>query len=165
MALLDEYIRQYGTRLYGLCRSLCGSIPEAEDLYQDTWLRVLQKFDQYDPARPFEPWLTTICVNQYRSLLRRLKGAPQVLFSGDREQQDLLESVPAPEPPDYSALYEAVAALPQAYRLVIVLFYFEDQDLAATARILGVPEGTVKSRLSRARQKLKEALNDESIPI
>ena len=65
--MLDSYIAQYGRRLYGLCRSLCSTREDADDLYQDTWLKVLKCLDLYDPSRPFEPWLTRICVNTYRS--------------------------------------------------------------------------------------------------
>ena len=73
---IDEYIQLYGPRLYGLCLTLCRSEPEAEDLYQETWLRVVEQFHRYDPAREFEPWLTRICVNLYRNLLRRLVRSP-----------------------------------------------------------------------------------------
>ena len=65
-SVLDAYIRQYGRRLYGLCLTLCGSVQEAEDLYQDTWLKALRYFSRYDPQLPFAPWLTKICVNTYR---------------------------------------------------------------------------------------------------
>ena len=50
-SLLDEYIRQYGRRLYGLCRTLCRDPFDADDLYQETWLRALRHWEQYDPAR------------------------------------------------------------------------------------------------------------------
>ena len=153
--LLDPYIRQYGRRIYGLCRSLCRNVHDAEDLYQDTWLKALDKLDQYDPARPFEPWIARICVNTYRSALRRLARSPLRPFPEDLD-------VPAPEREDYGPLYEAVGRLPEKLRVTVVLYYFRDLDAAETAQALGVPQGTVKSRLSRARKLLKEALRDES---
>lgn len=152
--MLDPYIRQYGRRIYGLCRSLCPSVQDAEDLYQDTWLKALDKLDQYDPARSFAPWIARICVNTYRSTLRRLARSPLRPFPEGLD-------VPAPEGEDYSPLYEAVGQLPEKLRVAVVLYYFEDLDAAETARALGVPQGTVKSRLSRARKLLKEALRDE----
>ena len=153
--LLDPYIRQYGRRIYGLCRSLCSSVQDAEDLYQDTWLKALDKLDQYDPARPFAPWIVRICVNTYRSALRRLARSPLQPFPEGLE-------VPAPEREGYGPLYEAVRRLPEKLRLAVVLYYFQDLDAAEAAKVLGVPLGTVKSRLSRARKLLKEALSDES---
>ena len=160
--LIDQYIQQYGRRLYGLCRSLCPNRFDADDLYQETWLRVVKHFSQYDPGRDFEPWLTRICVNTYRSTLRRLAGSPLLDFSSGEDKDRLLDSIPAPEQKDYTPLYEAVGKLPEKLRLTVVLFYFRGQDLASAAELLRIPVGTVKSRLNKARKQLKEALTDET---
>lgn len=160
--LIDRYIQRYGRRLYGLCRSLCPNRFDADDLYQETWLRVVKNISQYDPGRDFEPWLTRICVNTYRSTLRRLARSPLLDFSSGEDKDRLLDSVPAPEEKDYRPLYEAVGRLPEKLRLAVVLFYFQGEDLASAARVLGIPEGTVKSRLNKARKLLKEALADET---
>ena len=158
---MDQYIRQYGRRLYGLCRTLCASPHDADDLYQDTWLKAVKAFDQYDPARPFEPWLTRICVNTHRSSLRRLARSPIFNgFSTTEEKESALNRVPAPAKPDYLPLYDAIDSLPEKLRVTVVLFYFEDMDIHTTAQVLGVPPGTVKSRLNKARSKLKEVLLD-----
>ena len=159
--MFDQYIRQYGKRLYGLCLSLCANTHDADDLYQDTWLRALQSFAQYDASRAFEPWLTKICINTYRNALRRIARSPFVSFSSTDEQDTLLQSVPAPEKPDYSALHQAIDTLPDKLRLAVIAFYFQDMDMAATAQALSIPVGTVKSRLSKARKILKEVLHDE----
>ncbi len=152
---MDQYIRQYGRRLYGLCRSLCRNVQDADDLYQDTWLKALDKLDSYDPGLPFEPWITRICVNTYRNALRRLARSPvRPMEEG--------EDFPAAEDSDYAPLYEAVRGLPEKLRVTVVLYYFRDMDTAGTAEVLGVPQGTVKSRLSKARKLLKEVLEDAS---
>lgn len=158
--MLDPYIAQYGRRLYGLCLSLCGTPHAAEDLYQDTWLKALVHFAQYDPARPFEPWLTGICVNLYRNRLRRLARSPVFSFASGEEQERVLQSVPEPEPPDYTPLYAAVQRLPEKLRVTVILYYFQDMDIARAAAVLRVPQGTVKSRLNKARKQLKEVLTD-----
>lgn len=158
---MDQYIRQYGRRLYGLCLTLCANPWDAGDLYQETWLRALRFFHRYDPSQPFEPWLTKICVNTYRSSLRRLARSP--VFNGfqtNEEKDAALARVPAPERPDYLPLYQAVDSLPEKLRVTVILFYFQDLDVQGTARVLGIPPGTVKSRLNKARTKLKEALTD-----
>ena len=160
--MIDQYIRQYGKRLYGLCLSLCANQFEADDLYQDTWLRVMKNISQYDSNRDFEPWLTKICVNTYRNALRRIARSPLLNFKTNEEKDAMLCAVPAAENPDYSSLYEAIERLPEKYRLVVILFYFEDMDVAATADAMGIPEGTVKSRLSKARKLLREVLEDET---
>lgn len=158
--MIDEYIRQYGKRLFGLCLSLCGNRHDAEDLYQDTWLKVLKEIRRYDESRPFEPWLTQICVNTYRNELRRLSRAPFVQFSSNETRDQLFATLAAPEQKDHLDLYRAIDALPEKIRLTVILFYFRDMDVNQTAQTLGIPPGTVKSRLNKARKLLKEVLTD-----
>ena len=160
--MIDHYIQQYGRRLYGLCRSLCSNSFDADDLYQETWLKVVKHISQYDPSREFEPWLTRICVNTYRSTLRRLAKSPLLDFSNGEEKDRLLASIPAQEERNYAPLYEAVSKLPEKLRLTVILFYFRGEDLASTAQILNIPVGTAKSRLNKARKLLKEVLTDEA---
>lgn len=160
--MIDQYIQQYGRRLYGLCRSLCPNPFDADDLYQETWLRVVKHISKYDPSREFEPWLTRICVNAYRSTLRRLAKSPLLDFSNGEEKDRLLASIPAPEEKDYAPLYEAVGKLPEKLRLAVILFYFRGKDLNSAAQILNIPVGTAKSRLNKARKLLKEMLSDET---
>lgn len=161
--MIDQYIRDYGKRLYGLCTFLCANSYEAEDLYQETWLKVVKNISKYDATKDFEPWLTTICVNTYRNTLRRIARSPIFnTFATTEEKEELLNSVPAPEGKDYSSLYAAVDALPEKLRLTVLLFYFRDMDIDSTAAVLGIPPGTVKSRLNKARKLLKEVLADET---
>lgn len=158
--MIDSYIRTYGRRLYGLCLSLCGNTHDAEDLYQETWLRVLDQLHRYDPSRPFEPWLTQICVNLYRNELRRLSRAPFVQFTSNESRDALFATLAAPDRQDHLDLYRAIDDLPEKLRLTVILFYFRQMDLAETASMLKVPAGTVKSRLNKARKLLKEVLTD-----
>ena len=159
---MDQYIRKYGKRLYGLCMTLCADKHEADDLYQDTWVKVLKQFDTYDPSRDFEPWLTRLCVNTYRDRLRRLSRSPFLNFSSNETKEAFLLTATAPEKKDYSDLYAAIDQLPEKLRLTIILFYFQDMDIEKTAQTLGIPTGTVKSRLHKARIQLKEVLGRET---
>ena len=159
---MDQYIRKYGKRLYGLCMTLCADKHEADDLYQDTWVKVLKRFDTYDPSRDFEPWLTRLCVNTYRDRLRRLSRSPFLNFSSNETKDAFLLTATAPEKEDYSDLYAAIDQLPEKLRLTIILFYFQDMDIEKTAQTLGIPTGTVKSRLHKARIQLKEVLGRET---
>lgn len=162
--MLGQMIARYGRRLYGLCVTLCAGSPlEPDELYQETWLRALERLAQYDPTRPFEPWLTQICVNLYRSSLRRFLRSPVWNgFSTGEEKERALEAVIAEEPKDYTPLRQAVDKLPERLRMTVILFYYRDCNLEDTARILRIPPGTVKSRLSRARQLLRKELADET---
>ena len=161
--MIDQYIRQYGKRLYGLCLTLCANSFDADDLYQDTWLKAVKNISQYDESREFEPWLTRICVNTYRNRLRRIMKSPIFdAFSSEEEKTAVMESIAAPESEDYSRLHEAIDRLPEKLRITVILFYFRDMDIEQTAQALNIPPGTVKSRLSKARKLLKEVLSHET---
>lgn len=159
---MDQYIRKYGKRLYGLCMTLCADKHEADDLYQDTWVKVIRSIDTFDTSKDFEPWLTRLCVNTYRDKLRRLARSPFLNFTSNEAKDAVFSTVLAPEQEDYSDLYAAIDQLPEKLRLAIILFYFEDMDITKTAETLGIPPGTVKSRLNKARKLLKEVLTDET---
>jgi RNA polymerase sigma factor, sigma-70 family len=158
---LDQKIAQYGRRLYGLCVKLCGNPYDADDLYQETWLRVCSKYRRYDPSQPFEPWLTAVCVNAYRDSLRRRKFEKLIAAFDDDESRDkAMNSVGAGECPDENAeLWAAVEKLPEKYRTVVILHYFRGYDVKELSFILKAPEGTVKYRLHRARELLKGELS------
>ncbi len=120
--MIDPKIEKYGKRLYGLCLSLCRNPDHAQDLYQETWLRVIQKLDQYDNQLEFEGWLTRICVNLYRDQLRKRNRIR--IFDGfsTREEKDaLLESIPAKEKEDHRDLHQAVGRLPDKLRITVLL--------------------------------------------
>lgn len=162
--MIDQYIQQYGKRLYGLCIKLCTNTPfDADDLYQDTWMKVLKNISKYDTSKQFEPWLTKICVNIYRNTLRRIMKGP--IFNGftsKDEKNAAMERVVESKEQDYAYLHDAIDRLPEKLRITIVLFYFRDMDIASVAQVLEIPQGTVKSRLYKARKILKEVLTDET---
>ena len=121
--MIDSKIEKCGKRLYGLCLSLCRNPDHAQDLYQETWLRVIQKLDQYDNRLEFEGWLTRICVNLYRDQLRK-KNRSRIFdgFSTQEEKDALLESIPAKEKVDYRDLHQAVGRLPDKLRITVLLY-------------------------------------------
>lgn len=160
--MIDHYIEKHGRRLYGLCRTLCTNPSDADDLYQETWLKVCAKIELFDKTNEFEGWLTRICVNTYRDQLR--KKSRSLIFDGFRSQEakdTVMENVSAVEIKDSSDLHDAVERLPDKLRTTIILYYFQDLDISQTAFSLRIPAGTVKSRLNKAKKLLKEMLNDE----
>ncbi|MGN0505231.1 MAG: RNA polymerase sigma factor, partial [Lachnospiraceae bacterium] len=166
--MINQYILEYGKRLYGLCLTLCINPFDADDLYQETWLKVVKNIEKYDKSREFEPWLTAICVNTYRNTLRRIARSPFFnRFASNEEKDAALESVAAPESSflttkeEYASLHRAINGLPEKLRITVILFYFRDMEIEKTALVLGIPPGTVKSRLNKARKLLKEVLGNE----
>lgn len=157
--MFDDYISSHGKRLFGLCQKLCGNREDAEDLYQETWIKAYRFFDKYDRGKEFEAWLTSICVNTFRDMLRRQKWKSLFVFFRTNEEKDIaLSAIPVSENPDYSDVRNAVNELPEKYRLVIILYYFNGSDIEKTSEILRIPAGTVKYQLHKARELLKRRL-------
>lgn len=160
--MFDEYIKAHGKRLFGLCLKLCGHREDAEDLYQETWLKAYRFFERYDSEKEFEGWLTTLCVNTYRDMLRRQKWKSLFLLFRTNDEKDLtLGNIPAPDEPDNSEIRAAVSGLPEKYRIAITLYYWDGLDIKKTAEILSLPEGTVKYHLHKAREMLKRRLEED----
>ena len=158
---MDQYINAYGARLFGLALKLCNNREDAEDLYQETWIKAYRFIDRYDGGKEFGAWITSICVNTYRDMLRRQKWRflfPS--FQTNEEKDLLLSNIPAEElTDDDDSIRDAVNALPEKYRLAVILHYYNGLDIKMTAEALNIPEGTVKYHLHKAREILKRSLN------
>jgi DNA-directed RNA polymerase specialized sigma24 family protein len=125
----------------------------AEDAAQEAITRVFTNIRSFDATRPLEPWVRRIAVNASVDVLRR-----------EQRQSFCAEpSRPPGEPGDDGAVAEAVRALTEDKRLVIVLHYWLDCSVEQIARILDVPFGTVAARLSRAREELRVRMEEEHV--
>ena len=160
--MLDALIQSQGPRLFGLCCRLCRSRGEAEDLYQETLLKGLEQQERLLAAENPGAYLTRICVNLYRDWARRKRLLS--FISVEQKQPASLQrqlSTAGPEESlEQSLVRQAVDTLPEPYRQTVLLYYFCDQSIQQAAAALGVRPGTVKSRLGRGREMLKEVLKD-----
>jgi len=160
--VLDPFINEYGQRLYNLARKLCQNREDAEDLYQETWIKAYRFFGRYDKTRDFGAWIASICVNTYRDMRRRQKWLSLLtVFRTNEEKDYALASVPAEQPLDYGNIRDAVNTLPEKLRMAVILHYFHDMDVNKTAQTLGIPAGTVKYHLHKARTILKGRLEND----
>ncbi len=160
----NNYIEQYNADLTRLCVSLCGNISDAEDLLQDTWLKALRHYRKYDRELPFDKWLFSICVNTYKNSVNSAFLKRRKLFQNDEEERVFFSSIPQVNNStidDYIELHYAILSLSKKHRIVIVLYYFEDYSIREISQIIGIPVGTVKSRLAVAREELKRRLTNE----
>lgn len=160
----NNYIERYNADLTRLCVSLCGNISDAEDLLQDTWLKVLRHYKKYDSALPFDKWLFSICVNTYKNSVNSAFLKRRKLFQNDEEERLFFSSIPEINDitiDDYTELHNAISSLSKKHRIVIVLYYFKDYSIREISQIIGIPVGTVKSRLAVAREELKRRLTNE----
>jgi RNA polymerase sigma-70 factor (ECF subfamily) len=169
--LIDILIDRYQVALYSLCMRLTRDRSQADDLFQETWIRVIRHLDQYSHQHSFATWLYSICLNRYRDTRRKQRRWLRrlVSFAGAPEHQTAVADTQAPEPgPEQLAIgsetgravTRAVQGLPDSHRLPILLHYFFDLSVEETSQALAVPPGTVKSRLYSGRQKLKALLEE-----
>ena len=140
-------------QLYRVSCGLLQSEADREDAVQETILRAWEKLDTLKHEEFFQTWVVRILINECRSIGRQ-RG--RVL---PMDELPVSESA-APSGERTIELRRAVTALPDALRLPVILHYVEGYDVAETGKILGIPSGTVKSRLSRARKQLKLELEE-----
>lgn len=165
-AAWEELLRVHHRKTYNLCYRFTGNVTEAEDLAQEIFIKIFQTLGSFDPAQAqFSTWLNRVSRNHLVDHYRRTRrdrateslddedaginprAGPASDTSAaleDRERKDLLQA--------------ALARLSPEMREVVILRDLQDMDYAEIAQVLGVPEGTVKSRINRGRLELARAL-------
>jgi len=168
--LLDRLIEQYQYRLFRYLLFLTGSKETAEDLFQETWLRVLERGGQYTGKWEFGTWLFAIARHLMIDLRKR-KNLPEPLSAAGEEDKPLeVETTGDPSAFELLARREegerlaaALGRLPAVYREVLVLRFHEDLALEEIAAVVDAPLSTVKSRLYRGLDALRELLEGARI--
>lgn len=152
-----ELVDRYKDAVYHLCFSVLHDEAAAEDIAQETFIAAYYKLHQYDDKRRFSTWLFAVATNKSLTYLKQnrrvVSGEDGIL---DRYASH--ESGPS-EQAERSEIRHAVDALPPKYRTVVSLYYWEGMEYQAIADVLGVPEGTVKGWLHRAKKQLRKELS------
>ena len=165
----DILLRPHLDRLYRLSFRLAGSKPEAEDLFQDVLVKAFARLDNLLDVREPGPWLCRVMYNHFIDNRRRFARARLVCVEESQLRGQSLDSLPGDLDPvrdaerldDIMRLGQALATLSDEHRVVILLHDIEDYKLAEIHQITGDPVGTIKSRLHRARARLREALGTD----
>lgn len=177
--VFEELVRRYEKELYGYLRHYLGDAEAAEDVFQQTFLQVHLKCDQFEPGRKVRPWLYTVATNQaidcQRYTKRHRMSSLDRIVRGDSDDDtgvlaDLIGA--AMNGPDdeaeiaeqHETLRRAVDALPEGCREAVLLVYFQGLKYREAAEILSLPVGTVKSRVHIAIEKLTETLSLLRLP-
>lgn len=163
---LENWIETYGKEIYSFCRYLTGSRQEADDLYQDTFVKAVEQCKRMDAGQNPKSFLLTVAMNLWKNKKRKYAWRNRIaaMESLGNEKIHMLESEEeTPEETFVSKeekemVYGAVSVLDEKYKSVILLYYMEDMNLSEIAGILNLPIGTVKSRLHKARMILKKEL-------
>ena len=133
----------------------------ADDLFQESWIRVTRARDRFDHSRRFSTWLFQIANNLCRDRWRRLDARKRALDAWQAELEASGAAQGAPPEARDARLARLLERLPERQREVLVLRYWHDQSEAEVAEILGIPRGTVKSRLHAAVRAARELLEAE----
>jgi RNA polymerase sigma-70 factor, ECF subfamily len=167
-----ELVREHHRRVYGLCYRFTGNPTDAEDLTQDVFLKIYSNLTSFDIARgSLQVWITTMTRNLLVDNFRRTRNqrATGSLDEGWNETEELrpVDRLMAggPSPHDSAAQKElakmvqgALAKVSPELREAVILRDLQDMDYKEIAQVLGIPEGTVKSRISRGRAELARLL-------
>ena len=145
-------VRECERRLYRVARTMLHSDADCEDAVQEALLRAWAKRSSLREERFFETWLIRILINECKNIYRRKP----------RTQTEVPETLAAP--PADGELMDALMNLPEKYRIPMELHYIEGYGVSEIARMLRIPDGTVKWRLSRGRALLRTELGEEDHP-
>lgn len=157
---LESLMREYGDDVLRMAYLYVKDMHTAEDMFQETFLKVSQKLDTFEGRSSMKTWLLSIAMNTCRDYLKSAyhnKVVPMYDFAekqlntkGDFERLERAER--------QETIKDAVMELPEHYKDVVLCVYFRQLGMEETAQELGVSVGTVKSRLSRAKEKLRVVL-------
>lgn len=155
MALTQEQrtreVERWGDMVYRLALARTASVPDAEDVFQEVFLRYFRHEEKFQSDEHRKAWLIRCTVNRAKSL---------AVSPWKQRTVPLETAAEAGVEDDYREVYSAVLSLPPKYRAVIHLHYFEGLSVAEMAQTLHTAEGTVKSQLSRGRALLREMLKE-----
>lgn len=167
---IPQLLEKHGGLIYNLGYRMCGNREGAQDLVQETFMRAFKHWQQFEGKSDPATWLYTIAVRSCRRLKRPRAGQPQRVLAlsellPDTETEIVALSQHAETPLDevlrseaYTLVDEALVRLPTEFRLALVLKEVADFSIAEVARILGIKESTVKTRVHRARLMLRKIL-------
>jgi RNA polymerase sigma-70 factor (ECF subfamily) len=156
----EEVARDYGRFLYTVAYRLSGNDDDAQDLVQEALIRVRRGLERYEPGS-LEGWLARIVTNVFLDEVRRKRRRPTSALPEDPEW--VLPPSPAADEVSLGLsddIHAALATLPEEFRVPVVLCDVADQSYEQIARSLGIPVGTVRSRIHRGRRMLRSLLTE-----
>jgi RNA polymerase sigma-70 factor (ECF subfamily) len=160
---IETLVRQFEAGVYRLALSVLDDPAEASEVTQETFLSALRALPSYQERSSLRAWLYRIALNHSRSRLRkrsiteRLHATLTAVLHMEIQKQ-LLPEETAIRNEQEAVLWQSLKELDERHRIVVILRYFHELPIAEIAQILSINEGTIHSRLHKARQKLRDAL-------
>jgi len=156
VAAFEGIVRRWQGPLINMAWRYCRDRGRAEEMAQEAFLRAWRGLAHWRRESSFSTWLFALAANVYRSELKRFPTETQPLDDAPEPSRPASQHGALAAKSSAETVRRAVLALPPRYREPVVLFYFHEMDVAAAARAMGLPEGTLKARLSRARALLRQ---------
>lgn len=144
-----ECVNKYRDNLYRMALAILKNETDAEDAVSNAILKAYENRGQIRAFHKFKPWILTITKNEALKIKKK-----RLVLPGNEEVEAMLKPVQA----HYDELWDVLQQMKEEYRLVVVLFYYEELSLRDISDVLDIPVGTVKSRLNRGRTELRNAL-------
>lgn len=159
--LIDQLMNQYGESLLHLTYSYVGKREVAEDLTQEIFVKCYQRLDQYQKRSSIKSWIWRIAINHCKDYLRSWHHKHIVIseekVNNTPSQETEVENQVIQRNED-EELVKTVRSLPDTYREVIYLYYFEELSIKEISYLTGINQNTIKTRLKRAKEILRESL-------
>ncbi len=175
-AAFREIVNRYRKSLYGFLRRFLNNQELVEDVFQETFLQLFNSRESFDYSRPLRPWLFTIGANKAKDALRKYQRTAAMPIGTISEPEDMsfeevLNTLSSDSKPPYEGIQKSeltdevrkvIANMPENLREILILAYFNKFSYKQMAEILGIPMGTVKSRLHTAVGRFARDWNRET---
>ena len=148
---VDEIVDKYADMVFRIAFTHTKNRTDADDVFQEVFLKLCKSGIVFESTEHIKAWLIKVTISTSRKLFTSAWNKKVVELPRDLPHEDR----------DYTGVLDAVKSLPQKYRSVVYLFYFEDMPINEISKTLKVKESTIKSQLSRARNLLKGGFEDE----
>lgn len=172
-AAFREIVDRYKNKIYHLAYRMLGNVHESEDIVQETFLRVHLNLGRYDTTQKFSTWIyrigTNLCIDRLRKRKRKISLDAQLFESDGTDGYDILatneEALPERQlliSETQRQIRQAISKLPDKYRTIVVLRYLQDLSLQEISDVLDLPVTTIKTRLHRGREFLRDKLEKDT---
>ncbi|MBQ1786723.1 MAG: sigma-70 family RNA polymerase sigma factor, partial [Turicibacter sp.] len=162
--VVERLIEQYGQEVYKIAYFYMKETQLAEDVFQEVFYKVIKNYHKFNHQSSEKTWLIRITINTCKDMLRTSWIKRVTTFGVWQDSEHEYEKPYDIEKKETNKeLYELIQQLPQKYKEILLLFYYKDLTYEEISEILQIPEGTVRSRLSRAREKLKKMMNERGV--
>lgn len=151
-------IDKYSNMVYRMAYSLVKNKYDAEDIHQEVFVRYIIRKPQFEDAGHEKAWFLRVTINLCKNLWKTAWKQKVVAWSDDLDETEMFEESEQSE----NEIIEIVKLLPQKYRVVIHLFYYEELSIEEISGVLQMKPATVRTHLTRARAKLKKLLEEQA---